>query len=117
MIEIGKVLQARESKLFMSKKYKENFANAEQKLAYAKKNLSIFGMYDDCGSSYEGDYEIAQGESNAAKQNLSLLISFEKNYKKLKHEFNESYPEYLDLLENHLEKQTKEIEQKYRSKV
>ncbi len=114
LIDIGKVLEARSSKLFMSKKYKENYKNAEQELAGAKKDLSIFGMYEDCGPSYEAAYEEAKGRMDASRTNLALMISFEKHYKKLKHEFNEKHPEYVELLNLHLDKQTEQIEKEYR---
>lgn len=115
-ILIGEILQARNSKLFISNQHKIKFKNAEKELDLARKDLSAFGMYDDCGSSYESDYELAKGKFEESKNNLSLVISFEKNYKKLKHEFMEKYPEYEFLLNEYLNNQTKLIEKKYRGK-
>lgn len=114
LIDIGKILEARNNKLFVSKKYKENFRDVEKNFESAKKDLSIFGMYEDCGSSYEMSYENAKGALEASKTNLSLIISFEKHFKKLRHEFNEKHPEYVDLLNLHIENQTKQIEKEYR---
>ncbi len=79
----------------------------------AKKDLNRFGMFEDCGPSYEASYETARGKLDASRSNLSLLISFEKHYKKLKHEFSEKHPEYLDVLNKCLEEQTDKIQKKY----
>lgn len=115
MIDIGRVLEARNSKLFVSKKFKETFKNAEAEYEEAKKDLNRFGMFEDCGPSYEASYEAARGKLDASRSNLSLLISFEKHYKKLKHEFSEKHPEYLDVLNNCLEEQSEKIQKEYRS--
>lgn len=114
LIDIGKILEARSSKLFLSKKYKELYKNIQNEVESAKKDLSIFGMYEDCGSSYEAWYENAKGKMEASRESLSLLISFEKHLKKLKHEFKEKHPEYIDLLNLHLDKQTEQMEKEYR---
>ncbi len=113
-IDIGKVLEARSSKLFVSKKFKETFKNAEAEYEEAKKDLSRFGMFEDCGPSYEARYEEARGRLDATMSSRSLLISFEKYYKKLNHEFAEKHPEYLDVLNKCLEEQTDKIQKEYR---
>lgn len=114
LIDIGKVLEARSSKLFLAKKYKENYKNAEENFKSAERNVAIFGMYEDCGSSYEMSYENARGSLEASRASLSLVISFEKHFKKLKHEFIEKHPGYVVLLNLHLAKQTEQIEKEYR---
>lgn len=116
LIAIGKILEARETKFYISKKHKTSFKNAEARLASAKKDLSTFGMFEDCGTSYEAAYVEAVGFADGANASVNLVVSFEKHYKKLKHEFSEKFPEYLELLNSFLEKQTKEIEAKYRGK-
>lgn len=109
-IAIGEILHARETKLYMRKKHMERFAHAKQSLAQALRDYNTFGMYDDCGPSYEADYERARGHCEEAQQNLSLYISFEKHLKKLKHAFKEKYPEYLDALEQAWNAQTEQIQ-------
>lgn len=109
-IAIGKILEARASKLYVRRKHVESFAGAEQELASAKSSYNSFGMYDDCGPSYEADLEQATAKFAMARSSVSLLISFEKHLKRLKHEFNEQYPEYLPILEAELNAQTIRIQ-------
>lgn len=118
-IDIGKILAAREAVLYIKKKYKENYAGADSQLQQARNDLNHFGLYDDCGPSYEADYDKAKKHVAESEKMLPIVISFEKHYKKLKHEFNENYPapEQQQLLHDNLMKQTQDIDQQYRKKL
>lgn len=115
-IEIGKILAARSAVLHIKKKFKESYAGAGTELKQAKDDLNMFGLYDDCGPSYEHDYDKAKQKVAESEKMLPIVISFEKYYKKLKHEFAEHYPEHQQLLHDHLAMQTQEIEREYRKK-
>lgn len=115
LILIGKILNARENKLRMSSFYKENYANAEARLKGARSSYNHFGMYEDCGSSYEDDYTEAKVIHKESQKMLPMVINSEKYYKKLKHQLQQQYPDLMPVLEQQLEQQTKELDEKYRS--
>jgi hypothetical protein len=118
-VDIGKILAAREAVLYIKKKYKENYAGAEGQLQQARNDLNHFGLYDDCGPSYEADYDKAKKHVAESEKMLPVVISFEKHYKKLKHEFKEKYPapEQQQLLHDYLTQQTQDIDKEYRKKL
>ena len=61
----------------------------------ARKDLSDFGGYADCGPSYEASHAEAQGRSNEA---IRAKISAEKFYRKMKLDFIAAYPQYVTVL-------------------
>jgi len=76
--------------------YREMAKSATAKLEAAKRDFNAFGMFDDCGPSYEASYSQAKGSYEMA---VALKISSEKHYKKLKHEFLDAFPSSVDALE------------------
>lgn len=76
--------------------YRAKAKKLTAELKSAKRDLNTFGMYDDCGPSYEASYSEAKGAHSSA---LALKISSERYYKKLKHEFLEAHPEHCATLE------------------
>lgn len=115
-IAIGEILQARETKLYVRRKHMERFAGAGKELASATHAYNSFGMYDDCGPSYEADYYAAKARVLQSFESLQLYISFEKHLKKLKHAFAANFPEYLPELESALAAQTTRIQAANRGK-
>lgn len=80
---LGRLEVAHSNRAFMRKRAKATSTS----LLAAKKNVSTFGMFEDCGPSYEADYAQAQGEHQQATANE---IACEKFYKKCKHELLEA---------------------------
>mgnify|MGYP007127345302 CR=1 FL=1 len=76
--------------------YRERAKSATAELEAAKRDFNAFGMFDDCGPSYEASYSQAKGSYEMA---VALKISSEKHYKKLKHEFLDAFPKAKDSLE------------------
>jgi len=76
--------------------------SAKKLLEQATKDFNDFGMYDDCGPSYESEYQHAKG---ALAQAVRLKIQMEKFYTfererlfKLNIELKKRYPKCI---ENH----------------
>lgn len=114
-IAIGRILSTRESKLYIRAKNINLVRSAESRLAQAKSSYSAFGMYDDCGPSYEADLIEAKENVRNAQSARALIISFEKHLKKQRCEFKEKYPEWVPLLEQELNRQTEQIQAKNKS--
>jgi hypothetical protein len=76
--------------------YRRQFKAAHGLLEVAKRDHQAFGMYEDCGDSYQSRLDEATGSREAHD---ALRVSTEKFYKKLKAEFIEAFPECREALE------------------
>lgn len=99
-LEMGRVLDAHNQRHWMRGKLRAVAPNVER----ARKELNDFGMYADCGTFYTGEYESAKA---VAQEYLSLKISIEKYFKKLKLTFMETYPDLSAELEKRIAAQAK----------
>ena len=90
---LGRVVTAHDNR----RHYREKAKLAQGEFEGAKRDLNAYGMFDDCGPSYEASYSEAKGNLSAARQHK---ISVERYYKKLKHEFLEAFPEHATALES-----------------
>ncbi|MBW4460513.1 MAG: hypothetical protein KME47_09770 [Nodosilinea sp. WJT8-NPBG4] len=90
-IAIGEVLCAYKQRSLLRANAKGIHAHLEM----AKKNVDAYGMYADCGDSYKSEYTAVKAQFDLIVQ---LKISSEKHCKKLRLEFAEKYPDYLNVL-------------------
>lgn len=92
-IEIGKILAVYQQR----SQIRSNAKKLMKQLDESYSNVRMFGMYDDCGSSYIQEYErIRHTIDEVVKQKISM----DKYCKKLRLEFIEKYPEYeVELME------------------
>ncbi len=114
---IGKILSIRESKLYLRSKNLTALKTAQQELSTAQSDYSAYGMYDDCGLSYEMSLVEAKAKAKNAQNDLSLIISFEKYLKKERCAFLEKYPEWKYLFEQEFNAQTERIQKQNRCVV
>lgn len=110
--EIGRIFGVYEMMKYLRRKHKDRFKEAKLQLMRARADLDSFGMYDDCGPSYEAAYARAQGEYLETEEQLRLYISTQKYFRKLKHLFREQHPEYVPVLEAYLESQASALSRK-----
>lgn len=108
-VDLGEVLCAKRMFLHNRAKVREQIKSSLSSLDQAKKSYSMFGMYDDCGPSYESDLIEARAQYNNAMCNReTFVVSSEKFFKKLKHQFLEKYPTFDWMLNEKLEAANKE---------
>lgn len=113
-ILVGKILNARESYLHTRKMWVTSYGDALKDLQKAKSEVDSSRHYN-----FEEDhntYVAAQERVIESLRAREVVISMEKHYKKLKHEFRESYPNHGSILTDHLNTQTTEIQKKMRGK-
>ena len=89
---LGMVMSAHNNRAFC--RMKAITASGEKK--DARKDLSEFGSFEDCGPSYESMHEEARGRFNEA---VKAKVAAEKYYKKTKSDFITSFPQYTNVLE------------------
>lgn len=95
-IDFGRIVEA----YHVRKKMRENVKSYKESLERERKDLRTFGMYEDCGDSYQSSFDQAQGEFSASK---AYKINAEKRFKFLKLTFLETYgQDGQDLLRQHL---------------
>lgn len=80
---LGRLEVAHSNRKFTRQRARE----AKVRFDQAAKDRGIFGMYEDCASSYEASCAEKQGEFDAA---VAAEVSAEKFYKKCKHELLEA---------------------------
>lgn len=109
VVEISSIIEARNNIKRIKKNVKNSSLSQKEKLIQqvesAKKEASIFGMYDDCGSFYEEEYKNAQSNLEYFENNFSgliekLVILPEKQVKFRIHQFKENNADYAHLLDN-----------------
>lgn len=91
---------------FVSKELK----GAKKELDIAKEDYREWGMYDDCGSSFQMEYYEKKGKFDAL---LALKIKLEKYAKKLGHEEREKYGEDPFMIREKTKERLKEEFKKY----
>ncbi len=101
-IAMGEVLCAFRTHRHLRRKFRGRIKKSRQDLAQAEHDLNSFGMFEDCGPSYEYACARAQGELWATAEQLAMVVSTEKYFRKLRHAFREKYPEHMPLLEARL---------------
>ena len=90
-ILLGRILEARASRAYIRTKLKEQKLEVEK----AEKDCAEYGHFHSCGDFYHTALAEAKERFSSL---LGLKISFEKNYKKLRLTFEETYPANIDLL-------------------
>lgn len=117
VVEIFSIIEARKNIKRIQKIVKNSSLSQKEKLIKhvesAKKEASIFGMYDDCGSFYEDEYKNAQSNLEYFENNFSglikkLVILPEKQVKFRIHQFKENNADYAHLLDKVIEEINKE---------
>lgn len=88
---IGQVIEARNNFMHL----KSVFSNVEQEYNGARSVYYAYGHYDDCGPSYQSDYEEAKGRLEQARL---ILPSAEARYLSLKSDFFKKFPDEKTLL-------------------
>lgn len=120
IVEISSIVEAKKNINKIKKNIKNSgLANKEKlvkNLQSASDMVSEFGMFDDCGPSYEEDYTKAKANLEYFENNFNnvvptLIIQPEKHLKKRIHEFKEKYPLHVSTLENIIKK-VSELSQK-----
>lgn len=71
----------------------DKLKQAKKDIEIAKQNVYSFGMYDDCGDSYQEDLVIAKEKFDVL---LDIKIGIEKYAKKIQHQENESQCKKVD---------------------
>lgn len=116
LIAITEIVAAQAVKLQQEHTIKRLCRNAKARLDSARRDYNQFGLYDDCGPSYEDDLRRAEGAMNLHKRLVPELISSQKYLKKLKAQFKEKYgQEGQDLLNVVLADRQKKLDQYHRA--
>lgn len=90
-IDLGGVLEAHKNRAYRREQAKKSRDEAQQ----AKKQASRWGMFEDCGDSYQSASDEAEGCHQAT---WNAKVDAEKNFKKLKLTFLETYPGRAELI-------------------
>lgn len=90
-IDLGGVLEAHRHRAFLREKAKKSSDRVEG----SRNDLSRWGMFEDCGDSYQSAHDEANGYHNAV---VNLKVSAEKNFKKAKLTFLETYPGRAEII-------------------
>lgn len=98
LVMIGRVLEAHDNRFWARKQLKKE----ADELGISERDLRAFGMYEDCGPSYESMAEESRGSFQRA---LKSKVQSEKRFKKLKATFVETYPHLSGYLEDMLSEQ------------
>lgn len=110
VLNYGKFLSIKKMKKELSLKMQSIIKREEKDLLIAKNWSDNYGGFEDCGDSYNADYERSIGRKSLANEMLNIidvitlnLIKAEKKFKFLKHKFVEDFgQENLDELNNSL---------------
>ena len=97
-VEIGRILMAHQSVMDLRFHLKGYLRESGHDLEAARRDVREYGMYGDCGPSYEDDYAEAKGIEKGLKVARNQVDRKEKYVKLLKHEFKAKYPESYDLM-------------------
>lgn len=95
-IMLGQFINAYENRLHAD----ENYDKQSAYLKECEKDVKNFGMFEDCGPSY--DYSLTHAQASHSEA-LKRKQSQEKHFKKIKHELLEMYPQYASSLDNLME--------------
>lgn len=99
-IDLGEIIGAKKNFLLIRDKSREEIKKTKEKLHSAKNEYSDFGMYDDCGDAYRDWLEEAKIKHDIAIAfRVTIVVSYEKYFKKLRHSFLEKYPAFDWLLD------------------
>lgn len=90
-IDLGAILEAHRNRAFLRERAKKTKEDRNT----ASADLARWGIFEDCGSSYESTKAKADGSHNAV---VDLKVGFEKNFKKLKLTFLETYPGRAEII-------------------
>ena len=94
-IGMGRVLEAHDERQ-RARKSAIDSASSQQG---AESLCSLFGMYDDCGPSYEADLEAARGIHTKA---LQEVIAAESRFKAMRQGFSKAYPSMIEEINSRL---------------
>lgn len=101
-MEIGEITMAHQRMSEFRSRLRQLTKSARLSEAEALKDVSSFGMFEDCGNSYEMSYERTKGFCSGVESLRAEVIRMEKYVKLLCHSFASKYPEHQELMKTTL---------------
>lgn len=115
-MEVGKILAMQKNKMDLRFHLRLLLKETSHNLECAKNDVRSFGMYEDCGPSYEQSYHEAVGREQGVRLIENQIVRMEKYQKMCIHRFNEKYSlDAMYFLQKELQKVSDET-QKYLAK-
>lgn len=118
MIAIGNILMAFEVFKDLQFQYDKESAYHKKRVEEANRDYRSFGMFEDCGDSYEASkYAAEQTQATMTSYLHAQVARKEKYFKKLKFDFLENFPEKELLLTSLIEERRIVIQQYHQEKI